>query len=101
MKDVKLSSLSSPRMPTASSADEFIPTCTVVICTHDRPRELQHCLNAVNRLTYPHVEVLVVDNAPSDESTKEVAERMAVRYVVEPVRGLSRARNLGARVANG
>jgi len=42
-----------------------------------------------------------VDNAPADERTKEVANRFSAGYVVEPVIGLSRARNLGARVSTG
>ena len=39
----------------------------------------------------------MVDNAPSDDRSREVAPRWGVRYVTEPVRGLSRARNRGAR----
>jgi GT2 family glycosyltransferase len=39
---------------------------------------------------------LVVDNAPSKTQAREAAECWAARYVVEPVKGLSRARNRGA-----
>lgn len=74
------------------------PSCTVVICTRDRPELLDRCLDAVAKLTYPQpIDVLVVDNAPSDRRTYEVAMRKSVRYVVEPAVGLSRARNRGAR----
>jgi cellulose synthase/poly-beta-1,6-N-acetylglucosamine synthase-like glycosyltransferase len=48
-------------------------------------------------LRYSPFAVLVVDNAPSDARTREVAARCAVRYLLEPVPGLSRARNRGAR----
>ena len=44
--------------------DQFRPTCTVVICTRDRPAELNRCLEALAELDYPHFDVLVVNNAP-------------------------------------
>ena len=77
------------------------PTCTVVICTRDRPAELERCLRAVRQIEYPSFEVLVVDNAPSKAPAREAAERWAARYVVEPVKGLSRARNRGALESRG
>lgn len=49
------------------------------------------------RLDHPRFEVLVVDNAPRDGLTREVALRRGARYIVEPVLGLNRARNRGAR----
>jgi O-antigen biosynthesis protein len=73
------------------------PTCTVVVCTRDRPQLLERCLEALSRQDYRRMDVLVVDNAPSDQRTRGVAERHGVRYLLEPVVGLSRARNLGAR----
>lgn len=80
--------------------DGVKPSCTVVICTHDRPGLLDRCLGAVARLDYPRFEILVVDNAPSDDRACEVAKCWGVRYVVEPAPGLSRARNRGARACN-
>jgi len=76
------------------------PWCTVVICTRDRPELLDRCLAAVARLAYPHYDVLVVDNAPSDDRARLVASRHGARYLLEPVTGLSRARNLGARAVS-
>jgi glycosyltransferase involved in cell wall biosynthesis len=75
----------------------FTPSCTVVICTRNRPKLLDRCIAALRRVDYPEFQILVVDNASTGEETREVAERWGVRYVVEPVPGLSRARNRGAR----
>lgn len=75
----------------------FSPTIAVVVCTRDRSLLLGRCLAALASLDYPAYHVLVVDNAPGDESSREVALHWGVQYVVEPVRGLSRARNRGAR----
>jgi GT2 family glycosyltransferase len=79
---------------------------SVVVCTRDRSAVLGDCLNHLRALTYPHLEVVVVDNAPTDDSTRRVVEAvMAVdsrfRYAVEPRPGLSRARNLGLSLARG
>src|SRR5947209_6858962 len=78
-----------------------MPSSSVVVCTRDRPDYLDRCLDALALLEYPHFDVLVVDNAPSDGRTREVAARWDTRYVQEPVAGLSRARNRGAMESSG
>jgi O-antigen biosynthesis protein len=76
------------------------PTCSVVIATRDRPASLTRCLDALERLTYPRFHVLVVDNAPASGETRAIALQRRVGYAVEPNPGLSRARNLGARLSD-
>jgi cellulose synthase/poly-beta-1,6-N-acetylglucosamine synthase-like glycosyltransferase len=76
------------------------PTCSVVVCTRSRPGALLRCLQALEQLAYPSFDVVVVDNAPSDNQAFEVARRAGVEYVAEPVPGLSRARNTGARACS-
>jgi len=75
--------------------------CTVVICTRDRPEELDRCLDAVGAVAYPSFDVLVVDNGSSASGVRAIAQRWGARCVVEPRPGLSRARNRGAREARG
>ncbi len=70
-------------------------TVTIVICTRNRPVLLQKCLSAVARLKPTPDEVLVVDNSDGNPETRKVAADYGARYVVEPVTGLSRARNRG------
>ena len=85
-------------MPELSkNGERFAPTCTVVICTRDRPQQLMGCLQALQGLVYPRFDVLVVDNAPNNPQAREVARRRGARYIVEPVIGVSHARNRGAR----
>jgi cellulose synthase/poly-beta-1,6-N-acetylglucosamine synthase-like glycosyltransferase len=76
------------------------PTCSVVVCTRNRPDALHRCLQALEQLAYPSFDVVVVDNAPSDKRACEVARKAGVRYVGEPIPGLSRARNTGARASS-
>ncbi len=73
-----------------------LPSCSIVICTRDRPAHLEECLEAVGRQDYPHCSTLVIDNASRDDRAREVAARWGADYVVEPRPGLSQARNRGA-----
>lgn len=75
----------------------LLPTTTVVICTCKRPLLLARCLASVVRLAYPSFSIVVVDNAPGDESVRSIALRHGAQYHAAPVRGVSRARNVGAR----
>ncbi len=68
---------------------------TVVVCTKDRASYLDGCLLSLGALDPPPGEILVVDNASSDDSTQTVAARHGVRVISAPVAGLNRARNRG------
>lgn len=75
---------------------------SLVICTRNRPRQLEECLRSVAALSLQPSEVIVVDNGSSTEETKRVATGWPnVRYVWEPRPGLDRARNAGIRCASG
>lgn len=77
-------------------------TVSVVICTQDRPEDLARCLHALQNLAHPPDEIVVVDNAPSTDKTRDVVSGIpGVRYVLEPRRGLSMARNTGIRQTTG
>jgi O-antigen biosynthesis protein len=69
---------------------------TVAVCTRNRAGQLGACLEALEALEYPKelLDLLVVDNAPRDESTRAVVARYPrIRYTCEPQPGLDRARN--------
>ena len=76
------------------------PSLTIAVCTRNRAALLGRCLGALTALRDGRaslgepVDLLVVDNAPTDASTRETAARFqGVRYVVEPVPGLDLGRN--------
>ena len=79
----------------------FAARTSLVICTRDRPNNLRRCLASLAAQTRPPDQVLVVDNASSDDRTRSVAEAAGVCYVREPRPGLDIARNAGARAATG
>lgn len=75
------------------------PVLSVLICTRERPDDLERCLTALARQTVQPLDIVVVDNAPRTDATRRVAEAAGVRYVVEPRPGLNCARNAGLRAA--
>ncbi|MFC1975505.1 glycosyltransferase family 2 protein [Chloroflexota bacterium] len=80
-----------------------LPLVTVAVCTRNRTADLALCLDSLLKLNYPALDLLVVDNAPSDEATEQlVRERFStVRYVCEPRPGLDWARNRAIIEARG
>jgi GT2 family glycosyltransferase len=88
-------------------ADDVIerPLITVVVCTRDRPDSAMVTLRTLANLHYQPVEIVVVDNAPSSDATKnayfeEFGDDSRFRYVREPRPGLSCARNRGLQEAS-
>ncbi|WP_344466999.1 glycosyltransferase [Kitasatospora kazusensis] len=80
------------------------PLVSIIICTRDREDMLPQALDALLRTGYPRAEVLVVDNAPTNDATRELIRTRypgRVRYLREPVPGLARARNCGLAAAHG
>ena len=80
------------------------PKITAIVCTHNRAPYLRRCLDSLLNQTLPkeYYEIVVIDNASTD-TTRELCETYAqqgVRYILEPVLGLSRARNTGWKSAN-
>ncbi|MBE9066478.1 glycosyltransferase [Leptolyngbya cf. ectocarpi LEGE 11479] len=79
------------------------PFVTVAVCTRDRADDLALCLEGLATLDYPSFEVLVVDNAPSNNDTRNLLEQKfpQFRYVCEPRPGLDWARNRAIFESNG
>lgn len=90
------------KVPPPPESHEW-PLVTVVVCTRDRPEDIDRCLAAINKLDYPALDVLVVDNAPATNATKEILEQRypQFRYICEPRPGLDWARNRGIIEARG
>jgi Glycosyl transferase family 2 len=81
--------------------DRSDPTVSVIVCTRDRPSDLRSCLDSIAALRTRPVEVIVVDNSPSDGAARELCRDYPVRYVLESSPGLARARNRGIVEARG
>jgi glycosyltransferase involved in cell wall biosynthesis len=77
-----------------------LPSVSVVIPVRDDAVALERCLQALARQTVPPLEVVVVDNASSDDSAA-VAARYGARVVPEPRPGIPMAAAAGYDAAVG
>src|SRR4051812_27727014 len=80
---------------------------SIIIATHNRCKQLDRCLAAVQGISSGREwELVVVDNGSTDATPSVVQEfaaiaHMPVKYVFEPRPGLGNAHNAGIRVAQG
>ena len=79
------------------SLDEAV---SIVVCTRNRTPQLKRCLESLLKLNYSDYEIIVVDNAPSNDDTYQLVKRLPVRYVREERPGLDWARNRGIKEAS-
>ena len=80
-----------------------IDLVSVIITTHNRLALLQRAINSVYSQTYKSIELIVVDDASTDD-TSLFCRKQSFRYVyISPKesRGGNYARNLGIRLAKG
>ena len=82
-----------------------LPTVSVIMPVRDRPDLVAVAIASVQAQTYPHWELVVVDDGSTD-STPDVVRRLAasdprIRLVESESLGVSRARNIGLDTATG
>lgn len=77
-----------------------MPQIAAIICTHNRDNYLGAAIDSLLAQKCDDFEILVVDNGSTDRTKEIVESRLSdprLKYVYEPVLGLSVARNTGAR----
>lgn len=74
------------------------PNATIVVCTRNRPLELERCLASLALLQPTAREVIVVNSA-GDFSPEAIALRHSAIYLETSEPGVSHARNVGAAAA--
>lgn len=84
------------------------PRISAIICTHNREDYLGAAIDSLLQQDIDSYEILIVDNASSDQTAAIAQARVddpansgRVRYFYEPMLGLSVARNRGALEARG
>ncbi|MEM9001909.1 MAG: glycosyltransferase [Cyanobacteria bacterium P01_F01_bin.86] len=80
------------------------PRISAIICTHNRDDYLGAAIDSLLTQDHADYEVIVVDNASTDNTRKIVEARLSeprLQYVYEATLGLSVARNAGAKAAQG
>jgi len=77
------------------------PRVSVVVCAFNAAETLDDCLSSIEALTYPHREIILVNDGSADR-TGEIARRYEGVTVLDlPNGGLSAARNAGLSHATG
>jgi glycosyltransferase involved in cell wall biosynthesis len=84
---------------------ENAPFISVVVCAYNADSTMDGCLASFAKVTYPHFEVIVVDDGSTD-ATGEISDRHAaaapyIHVIHQPNLGLSAARNVGMNAAQG
>jgi len=80
---------------------ELLRQTSIIVCTTDRCEDLARCLESLQPFRSAGAEIVVVNNGPAQTSVTEISARNQARVVLEPGRGVSRARNAGIRTATG
>jgi glycosyltransferase involved in cell wall biosynthesis len=87
---------------------------TVAVCTRNRAENLELCIDSLLKLKYPNLEIIIIDNAPSDNSTRNLIGQFSeklncpgltkthkLKYFCESLPGLNWARNRAVKEAEG
>jgi GT2 family glycosyltransferase len=76
------------------------PRVSVVVCTFNGARTIRNTLEALQDISYPDFEVIVVNDGSTDR-TAAIVSKYPVRVIHTSNRGLSCARNVGLANATG
>ncbi|HEV8316853.1 MAG TPA: glycosyltransferase [Vicinamibacterales bacterium] len=77
------------------------PKVSVVVCAYNAADTIDDCLTSLASLTYPSVEVIVVNDGSRDATGSIARGHPDVRVIDAPKGGLSAARNVGLAAATG
>ncbi|MFI5156013.1 MAG: glycosyltransferase [Chitinophagales bacterium] len=74
---------------------------SVIVCTRNRRQALASCITALMNQSDRDFELIVIDNAPDDDQTKQFLKQFpSARYICEERKGLDYARNRGIQSAS-
>jgi glycosyltransferase involved in cell wall biosynthesis len=78
-----------------------MPKVSVIIPTYNRAYFLKEAIESVLKQTYPHFELLIIDDGSEDETATVVSryQDKRIRYLFIPHQGVSKARNVGIKEA--
>jgi glycosyltransferase involved in cell wall biosynthesis len=76
-------------------------TITAIVCAYNEARHLPACLHSLLAQTRPPDEILVINNASTDDTADVARAIPGVRVVDEPIKGLVVARETGRAIARG
>ena len=84
-----------------SGQDLAAPLVSIIIPCYNQAQFLGEAIESGRAQTYPHHEIIVVDDGSTDATSEVAASYPAVRCVRQRNAGLSAARNAGVRASRG
>jgi GT2 family glycosyltransferase len=81
-------------------AEREWPRVSVVVCSHNGARTIRETCDALTRVDYPDMEVIVVDDGSTD-GTGGIVSEYGFTVISTENQGLSAARNIGAAASTG
>jgi GT2 family glycosyltransferase len=78
-----------------------MPSVSVIVPAYNSSRELRECLSALSRSVPPPLEIIVVDDASTDDTSSVATEHGAIVLRLARNAGPAAARNAGGRAAQG
>lgn len=83
------------------SSNKYPPVSIIIPC-HNYGSYLLDAIDSARSQTYPHVEIIVVDDGSTDEYTKEVLKTLSeIKIIHQEKNGPSAARNNGIKESKG
>lgn len=92
-----------PRPPTAASNSVSEPRVSILVPCHNAAPYVASALDSAFAQTWPHYEVILVDDGSSDDSLRiaRAYESRGLRVLAQPNRGAAAARNAALQAATG
>lgn len=87
--------------PFTTMTDQPSRLVSAIIPCYNQAHFLGEAIDSVLRQTYPHYEVIVVDDGSTDDTAKVAERQPGVRCIRKKNEGLSAARNAGLRASLG
>jgi glycosyltransferase involved in cell wall biosynthesis len=80
---------------------QYTPLTAIVIPCYNQARFLGEAIESARAQTYPHIEIIVVDDGSTDHTAQVAALYPGVHYIRQSNQGLAAARNTGLRESRG
>lgn len=78
-----------------------LPVVSVIVVARNSEKYLQDAIASILAQTYPHREIILVDGQSTDATATIAKSYSEINYIYQETLGLSNARNLGLKIAQG